>query len=84
MALKIGHRTVKHQDDVRDNETRASWGLVAVRAYIHRLRMYDEPPATVLNALVADLRHLCDVLGLEFSDVIDGSQNHYDHEIRGE
>jgi hypothetical protein len=84
MALKIGHGTVDHDDVRRDNETRASWGLVAVCAYAHRVRAYGEPPETILNALVADIRHLCDLLGLTFSDVIDGSYNHYDHEIRSE
>ena len=83
MDVKIGHGTVDHDDNRRDNETRASWGLVAVRAYTHRVRAYGEPPETILNALVADIRHLCDVLGLRFSDVIDGSHNHYDDEIRG-
>lgn len=84
MDLTIGHGTVDHDDELRDNETRASWGLAAVRAYTHRISAYGEPPETILNALVSDIRHLCDVLGLAFSDVIDGSYNHYDHEIRGE
>jgi hypothetical protein len=84
MDLKIGHGTVNHTDHLKDNETRASWGLVAVRAYTHRIRAYGEPPETILNALISDIRHLCDVLGLAFTDVIDGSYNHYDHEIRGE
>ena len=84
MALRIGYGTVEHRAPQADNETRASWGLAALRAYVHRVRAYGDPPETVLNGLVADLRHLCDLLGLDFEDVLYGSHNHYDREVRGE
>lgn len=70
-------------DPLDDNRWRAEAAGAAVRAY--GVGGYDsEEPATVVADLLADLRHLCDALGVDYDQLDARGQGHYLAEITGE
>lgn len=72
-------------DPLRDNNLRATWASHAVRAYAARcFPSGGEAPETVIGDLLADMRHLCDAIGVDYDDVDAAAWRRYDEEIRGE
>lgn len=64
-----------------DNELRARFAGIAVKAYAERTGK-DEPPETIIDDLLNDLRHLCDALGLDFESIV-AHDTAYQAELRG-
>ena len=70
-------------DHVRDNTTRAMLTIPALEAFALRTKS-DDDVATVISDLLADLRHICDALGLDFYALNNTAVDDYDCEVRGE
>ncbi|OLT46670.1 hypothetical protein BJF87_22390 [Gordonia sp. CNJ-863] len=65
------------------NLVRAGFALAALRAYAQCTGAYDQSSTgTALSDLCGDLGHLCDVLGLDWDQLVEAGRYHYDHEIR--
>lgn len=70
-------------DPVADNKVRASFAATGLVAYATRTGTYrNESVFTVARDLTNDLRHLCDLIGLDWTAVADPV--HYTHEITWE
>lgn len=69
-------------DPQGDNNARASFGAVALSAFIRRVGA-DEP-ATEFADLLADLMHLADSMGIDFDFVLGRAERNYREELRGE
>lgn len=70
-------------DPQRDNNARASFAVAALVAYRNVVRG-DEDIETVLSDLLGDLRHLADVVGVDFDEANDRGRYHYDAEVIGD
>lgn len=68
------------EDDVADNAARSSFAGQALLFYQKLTRSCDEEASTVIVDFLADLRHLCDALGLEFDGCVEGSLLHWEDE----
>lgn len=67
-----------------DNNRRAGWALIGFNAYSeHVHKDSGEDLATGLGDLLGDLLHLCDLLGLDFSELEDRARGHYLAELAG-
>jgi len=51
--------------------------IIAKRAIIAGYEAGENDPEACITDLLADLRHLCDVLGLDFADLDEGAYGHY-------
>ena len=70
-------------DPVSDNRVRASFAATGLVAYATRTGTYrNEAVFTALRDLTNDLRHLCDLIGLDWTEVAEPF--HYDHEVTWE
>lgn len=66
------------------NHTRATWAGVAITAYAKRTGMYrTEPLEAVIGDVLADLRHLCDALGLNMGEIDAQAHRRYVEELGG-
>jgi hypothetical protein len=65
-----------------DNLTRAGWAFAALHTFAGRTGVHGENPATALGDLLADIRHLCDALGVDYSEVDANGAGHYAEETR--
>lgn len=67
-----------------DNDARASFGAAVLVAYAERVGGESNEVDTQLSDLLADLRHLCDALGLDYDAADATAHMHYCREIHGE
>lgn len=65
-----------------DNDLRAATAAATLRAYAELTGSLEEPPRSVIEDLLNDLRHLCDGLDIDH-DYLFARSLHYDHELRG-
>ncbi len=79
-----GVTQLEHEDPCADNATRAEWALIGLRTFAERTRITDESPVLVMGDFLANLRHLCDALGINFDHVNEAGEEHHYWEIRGE
>jgi hypothetical protein len=76
-------------DAVRhDNTRRAGWAAAAVLTLAEQTGLLgpgnDEAPETAIGDLLANLRHLCDLLGgADFDKLNDNGAYHYHEEVTG-
>lgn len=88
-ATSIAQLPEQRTADPRDvspdegNRQRAIAAAAALRAYGAQTTLRDDTPATALMYLLGDLRHLCDALGLDFSDLLDQGRLQYLDELMG-
>lgn len=67
------------------NTQRGLFAGLALHAYAQRTAPGgDEPTETLIGDVLADLRHLCDSLGLDFAGIDDQAHRRYLEEIGGE
>lgn len=75
-------------DVTHDNGRRAGFAITGLVAYARRTgllsRGNDEDPETAFGDLLADLRHLADALGVDYDEIDEHGQVHYEAELRGE
>ena len=69
-------------DPQGDNNARASFGAVALSAFIKRVG--SDVPETELADLLADLMHLADSMGLDFDAALATAERNHREELRGE
>lgn len=79
-ALAGGLRIVG--DPQGDNNARASFGAVALSAFIQHVG--KDVPETELADLLADLMHLADAMGLDFDSALATAERNHREELRGE
>ena len=84
LAKFRGEGRLEYEDPSADNGLRAEWAIVGLRAFAERMRLLDETPRLVIGDFLANLRHLCDALGIDFADVSASGEEHHYCEIRGE
>jgi hypothetical protein len=72
------------KDYSADNYLRAQWALRGLRSFALMTLVSDESPELVLGDFLANARHLCDALGLDYDKVDANGAMHYDAELRGE
>ncbi|GAB20258.1 hypothetical protein GOEFS_109_00030 [Gordonia effusa NBRC 100432] len=71
------------EDQLVDNGVRASFAAVALIPYAKRVGTYEqESVSTVMSDLLNDLRHLCDLVGLDWEQA--SEPGHYDYEVMHE
>ncbi|AIG78441.1 Hypothetical protein AJAP_28010 [Amycolatopsis japonica] len=75
--------SVDYRDPVADNVARAGYAWVGVSEYANNKGMHEESAATAVSDLLADVRHLCDRLGLSFDELSQRGEMHYTEEIHG-
>ena len=68
-------------DPQADNNIRAAWGALALDAYTNIVGRDDLD--TSVADLLANLRHLCDALGVDFDIANHRAERYYDDEIHG-
>jgi hypothetical protein len=69
--------------DGEDNKTRAEWARIVVRTFEALVGPFDmEDMETILSDLYADLRHLADVEGVDWTAVEERGNGHYEEEVR--
>lgn len=67
------------------NRRRGLHSVTALKAYAEDVGGLDsEPLEAQIGDLLADLRHLCDAVGLEFAGIAEPSYRRYLEEIGGE
>ena len=66
-----------------DNNARAALAASVLVAFAETGSVQFEDFDTTLGDLLADLRHLCDALELDFADISWRAENNYQSEIRG-
>lgn len=71
-------------DIAHDNHRRATFASVAVKAYAEATGVMDEEPSLAIGDLLGDLRHLCDSLGVDYDELDDRGERHYQPETLGE
>lgn len=75
-------------DITHDNGRRAGFAINGLVAYARRTGLLngrnDEDPETVIGDFLGDLRHLADALGLDYAEIDEHGQGHYEAELRGE
>lgn len=73
-------------DPQRDNDIRAGWAARALVAYAQHLgkASLSEEVETAATDLMWDLRHLFDVLGVDWEAAVSSSDGHYRGEIFGQ
>jgi hypothetical protein len=74
-------------DIAHDNGRCAGFAVPALLAYALRTGLlspcHDEGLETVLGDLLRDLRHFADALGMNYAEIDEHSQDHYEDELRG-
>lgn len=76
---------ITHGGDVQaDNDARASFGAAVLAAYAQRVGGDNNELETQLSDLLADLRHVCDALGLDYEAADMTAHVNYWREIHGE
>jgi hypothetical protein len=76
---------ITHGGDVqKDNDARASFGAAVLVAYSERVGGESNEVETQLADLLADLRHVCDALGLDYEAADATAHVNYWREIHGE
>lgn len=76
--------TIAHitgEDAVQDNTARAQFAALALKAFSDRVSPLGEELPTLIGDLIADLMHLCDAAGIDFTDRVRNGRMHYDAEI---
>lgn len=83
-AMALGaHADIDGVNPAMDNLLRASFALGALRPFAERTGLEHDDLTTILGDFLADVRHLCDALGLEYG-VLDGvAHGNYASEIGG-
>lgn len=66
------------------NQQRALFAGVGLKAYAERAGGTKTAAETVIGDLLADLRHLCDGLDLDFGSIDGQAYRRYNEEITGE
>lgn len=74
------------EDVAGDNTLRARWAAEAVGTFAARTMNggAGEAAHMVISDLLADVMHLCDVIGADFASLVERGRTHYDAELRGE
>jgi hypothetical protein len=75
---------ITDSDTAADNNLRARFAVVALKAFAERVGSSNEGPEQGITDLLADLHHLADALDLSFEGLLDRADVHYAAEIRGE
>lgn len=75
----LGNAELDEQDQAVRNMHAAGHAAKAILA-AHGGK--DEPATEVIDLLI-DVRHLCDVIGVDFEDAVASSDMHYQAEIEG-
>ncbi|MBF4194644.1 hypothetical protein [Mycolicibacterium phlei] len=70
------------KDHARDNSARAARAAHTLADYWDR-QGDDGDAAAVMSHLLADMMHLADALGINFSDVRHAAEYHYTFEVEG-
>lgn len=63
------------------NLDRAEYAQKALDNFVYNMDMESEEVETQLTDLLANLMHLCDVQGEDFSDILRIAEGHYSAEI---
>ncbi len=75
---------IEYEDAQRDNTARASFAARMLVAYTDIKGGGDDGIETGVGDMLADLRHLCDAVNVEFDAALTRGDRHYNAEIRGE
>jgi 8-oxo-dGTP pyrophosphatase MutT (NUDIX family) len=72
-------------DPERQNNDRAAWAEVALRAFAEETGLKPEADEweTVVGDLLADIAHFCDRNDLDFLEIVNRSRRHYSAETSG-
>ena len=72
--------------DTVTNSDRSEWARLAVFKFARVTRMgtAGEEDSTILQDLLADLRHWCDTETINFDEVSDMARTHYEEEVKEE
>jgi hypothetical protein len=82
---EVSKKAIIHGVDAQaDNDARASFGAAVLAAYSERVGDKSNEVETQLADLLADLRHLCDALGLDYDAADTKAHVNYWREIHGE
>ena len=79
--IAVAKLPARFLDDPRLARKKAA--IIAKQALLERVKLNKDPETAIVD-LVADLRHLCDVLGIEWHDVRLQAASHYEAEVVGD
>jgi hypothetical protein len=83
LADIAGDGHLRFDDLTHDQNLQAKWAADAVLAFAGETGMDGEDCSTVIGDLLANLRHLCDLLELDFSALDRRGYDHYCAERAG-
>lgn len=73
------------EDIAHDNLRRAGFAAIGVHAFAKRTGLLGgEDMHTTLSDLLCDLHHLADAIDLDWDELLNRADGHYEPEIRGE
>lgn len=75
--------TSEPEDIAHDNGVRAHAASRGLMVYAEWTRTREEPMGQTFADMMADLRHLADALGLDWTELDRAGEAHYSAELRG-
>jgi hypothetical protein len=72
------------QNEKYDNEVRAKWADIAVKAFTDELSLHDEDKAEIISDLLCDLMHLCRFEKIDWFACVAQGQKDFNEEVEEE